>query len=103
RAVSELKMTSEVSIRGGQKVATCAGRRVDPGPTPRAEYTFTASDPVNIRLTLLAINDVALTGVSGEVFTQIGRRLARELPLKPTVMVAHTNGLGGDISRIGER
>ena len=70
-------MTTEVSIRGGQKVVTCPGRRVDPGPTPRAGY-FTDADAVNIRLTLLTINDVALAGVSGEVFTVIGRRLARE-------------------------
>ena len=97
RAVSAVKMTSEVSIRGGQKVAACPGRRVDPGPTPRTEYTFTDADPVNIRLTLLTINDMALAGVSGEVFTQIGRRLARESPLKPTVMVTHTNGSSGYI------
>jgi len=97
RAVSEVKMTSEVSIRGGQRVATCPGRRVDPGPTPRAAYTFTDADPVNIRLTLLTINDMALAGVSGEVFTQIGRRLSRESPLKPTVMVTHTNGSSGYI------
>lgn len=102
RAVSEVKMTTEVSIRGGQKVATCPGRRVDPGPTPRAEYTFTESDAVNIRLTLLTINDMALAGVSGEVFTEIGRRLARESSLKPTVMVTHTNGSSGYIPSDGE-
>jgi hypothetical protein len=97
RAASDVKTTSDASIRGGQKVVTCPGRRVEPGPTPRAEYKFTDADPVNIRLTLLTINDVALTGVSGEVFTLIAQRLARESRLKPTIMVTHTNGSSGYI------
>ena len=97
RAAAEVKTTTEVSIRGGQKVVTCPGRRVEPGPTPRAEYKFTDADPVNIRLTLLTMNDVALAGVSGEVFTLIAQRLARESRLKPTIMVTHTNGSSGYI------
>jgi neutral/alkaline ceramidase-like enzyme len=97
RAASDVKMTTDASIRGGQTVVTCPGRRVDPGPTPRAEYTFSDADPVNIRLTLLTINEVALAGVSGEVFTLIAQRLARESRLKPTIMVTHTNGSSGYI------
>ena len=97
RAASDVKTTSVASIRGGQKVVTCPGRRVEPGPTPRAEYQFTDADPVNIRLTLLTVNDVALAGVSGEVFTMIAQRLARESRLKPTIMVTHTNGSSGYI------
>jgi len=97
RAASDVKTTTDASIHGGQKVVTCPGRRVEPGRTPRAEYTFTDADPVNIRLTLLTINDIALAGVSGEVFTVIAQRLARESPLKPTIMVTHTNGSSGYI------
>jgi hypothetical protein len=52
---------------------------------------------VNIRLGLVAINDVALAGVSGEVFTLIAQRLRREMPLAHTVMVTHTNGSSGYI------
>jgi len=97
RAAAEVKTTADVSIRGAQKVVTCPGRRVEPGPTPRAEYKFTDADPVSIRLTLLTMNDVALAGVSGEVFTLIAQRLARESRLKPTIMVTHTNGSSGYI------
>jgi neutral ceramidase len=97
RAASNVTTTSEVSIRGAQKVITCPGRRVDPGPTPRAEYTFKDADPVNIRLGLLVINDVALAGVSGEVLTPIAQRLKRESPVAHTIMVTHTNGSSGYI------
>jgi neutral ceramidase len=97
RAASSVKTTAEASIRGAQKVVTCPGRRVEPGPTPRAEYKFNDADPVNIRLGLLTINDVALAGVSGEVFTLIAQRLQRESPYSHTVMVTHTNGSSGYI------
>jgi hypothetical protein len=97
RAAATVTTTTEASISGAQKVVTCPGRRVDPGPTPRAEYTFTDADPVTIRLGLLRINDVALAGVSGEVFTLIARRLARESPVRHTIMVTHTNGSSGYI------
>ena len=97
RAAADVKTTTDASIRGAQNVVTCPGRRVEPGPTPRAEYKFTDADPVNIRLTLLNLNDVALAGVSGEVFTLIAQRLARESRLKPTIMVTHTNGSSGYI------
>jgi neutral ceramidase len=97
RAASQMTTSAEASIRGGQKVVTCPGRRVEPGPTPRAEYKFADSDPVNIRLGLLMINDIALAGVSGEVFTLIAQRLQRESPVPHTVMVTHTNGSSGYI------
>jgi hypothetical protein len=97
RAASGIRTTADARIRGGQQVVTCPGRRVEPGPTPRAEYKFNDTDPVNIRLGLLMINDVAIAGVSGEVFTLIAQRLKRESPFQHTVMVTHTNGSSGYI------
>ncbi len=84
-------------IFGKQQVVSCPGRRVDPGPTPRKEYTWQDSDAVNIRLGLLMINDIALAGVSGEVMTMIHQRLKRESPLSHTIMVTHANGASGYI------
>jgi hypothetical protein len=97
RAAAGIKATADVSLRGASRTVTCPGRRVEPGPTPRAEYKFNDADPVNIRLSLLMINDLALAGVSGEVFTLIARRLQKESPARPTVMVTHTNGSSGYI------
>jgi len=97
RAASNVQGSPDATIRAGQTVVTCPGRRVDPGPTPRAQYTFTDADPVTIRLSLLTINDIALAGVSGEVFTTIAQRLQRELAFAHTVMVTNTNGSSGYI------
>lgn len=90
-------LTSQASIYTGQKVITCEGRRLTPGPRPRANYTWEDADPVNIRLSLIRINDVALTGVSGEVFTRIYMHLRTDSPLNATVMITHANGSSGYI------
>jgi len=97
RVAGSIKTAPEATIWGAQQVATCPGRRVEPGPTPRADYKFTDADPVPIRLGLLIIDRVALAGVSGEVFTLIAQRLKRESPFSHTVMLTHTNGSSGYI------
>ncbi len=90
-------MSSQASIAGSQRVVTCPGRRVGVGPTPRVEYTFNDADPVNIRLSMLRLDNVALGGVSGEVFTPISQHLKKESPFNDTVMVTHANGSSGYI------
>jgi hypothetical protein len=97
RAAATIKTVPDASLRGAHRVVTCPGRRVEPGPTPRAEYKFNDADPVSIRLSLLMINDIALAGVSGEVFTLIAQRLQKASPARHTVMVTHTNGSSGYI------
>jgi hypothetical protein len=90
-------MSAQATIGGAQRVITCPGRRVAPGPMPRAQYTFDDADPVNIRLSLLRLNEVALAGVSGEVFTHIYQHLKKASPLNGTIMVTHANGSSGYI------
>jgi len=97
RAAENVQNMPGARLRGAQNVVSCPGRRVEPGPTPRAEYRFNDADPVNIRLGLLMIGQVALAGVSGEVFTLIARRLRRESPFNHTIMVTHANGSSGYI------
>jgi len=97
RVANSIRTSGEARVWGAQSVVTCAGRRVEPGSTPRAEYKFTDSDPVKIRLGLLMIGQVAISGVSGEVLTSIGLRLKRESPFSQTMMVTHANGSSGYI------
>jgi hypothetical protein len=97
RAAGAIKTSPDARIRGAQQVVTCPGRRVEPDPTPRAEYRFTDSNPVDIRLELLTIGQVAIGGVSGEVLTSIGQRLKRESPFPNTIMITHANGSSGYI------
>ncbi len=91
------KMSTEARISGSQKVLTCPGQKVAPGPESRKVYTFEKADPVNIRLSLLMLNNIAITGVSGEVLTPILQRLQKESPIKDTIMVGYANGYSGYI------
>lgn len=97
RIARKIRTSPRARIRAAQRVITCPGQRVDPGPRPRKQYTFSDADPVNIRISLLVLNEVAFAGVSGEVLTMIGQRLKRESPFTNTIMVTHTNGSSGYI------
>ena len=90
-------MSSQARIESAQRVITCPGQQVTLGPTPRTTHTFMDAEPVNIRLSLLKLNDVALTGVSGEVFTRIYQHLKKDSPFTATIMVTHANGSSGYI------
>lgn len=90
-------MSPQARIWGSQQVLTCPGELVEKGPAPRKDYKFTDADPVNIRLSLLMLNQIALTGVSGEVLTPIFQRLQKDSPYTDTIMVTHANGLSGYI------
>lgn len=85
-----------VRIRGRQKVVTVPGKE-ETSYQADGDYDFGSADPVDIRLSLLMLDYVALTGVSGEVLTGIGLRLKKESPVEQTVMLTHTNGSVGYI------
>ncbi len=97
RVADSIKTTGAARIRTAQRVVTCPGKRTVQAPGRGREYKFEDSDPVAIRLSLLVINDIAITGVSGEVFTDIGLRLKKESPFNRTIMVTHCNGSSGYI------
>ena len=95
RTAEKIKTSPRASIRGAQKVVTCPGQKLVPGPRGRADGRFEDAEPVPIRLSLLRVNDIAITGVSGEVLTMVGQRLKRESKLPNTMMVTHCNGSSG--------
>jgi len=89
-------MSPQAAVEGAQRVISCPGRRWERGDRPRLEYKWQDADPVNIRISLLRLNDVAFAGVSGEVFTNIYLHLQRVSPFN-TIMVTHANGSSGYI------
>ena len=98
RVANRIKdLSPQANLWGSQRVIHCPGRKVVPGPHPRGVFKFEDAAPVNIRLSLLTLNNVALTGVSGEVLTPIYLRLEKESRFHNTIMVTHANGLSGYI------
>ena len=83
---------STVRIYGDQKIVTCPGRqRTDQGRGGVAG-TYKDSDPVDIRLGLLMIGDVAVASVDGNPYAAIGLRLKKESPYAKTMMTTKANG-----------
>jgi neutral ceramidase len=84
--------TTSARIFGDQKTISCPGRqRTDTG---RAGFPGSYKDagPVELRLSLVMIGDIAFGGVNGEVFNLIAQRLKKESRYARTMMATLTNG-----------
>ena len=88
--------SAQARIWGAQTVVTCPGQRAS-GETGSSEYKTQPRDPVQIRLGLVAIHDVALAAVGGELATRIGQRVRNEGPLVKTIVVTQAGGSVGYI------
>lgn len=93
RVMSNIKrLEANTSIVAGQNTVTCPGRkRIDTG-REGAPGSYEDGDPVNIRLGVLRIGNVALASVDAELYSEIGQRLKRESSMTNTVMVTLANG-----------
>ena len=81
-----------VDIRGSHAIISCPGReRTDTG---RAGFPgqYRDADPIDIRIGLLMIGDIAIGAVNAEVFNLIAQSLKRESPYARTMMATLTNG-----------
>jgi Neutral/alkaline non-lysosomal ceramidase, N-terminal len=86
------RVSGEVRIAGAQKVASCPGRmRTDKG-REGLPGTYKDADPVQIRLGMLGIGDVAITSVNAEVYNLISQRMKKQSPMANTMMVTLANG-----------
>ena len=94
RVAGGIRTSPRARIRGAQKVVSCPGQRAPKGVSPARDLNIQFEDapPVDIRLSLVMVGQVAIAGVSGEVLTRIGERLKKESPFTRTMMVTHANG-----------
>jgi neutral ceramidase len=82
-----------VPIYGVEKTVSCPGReRTDTG---RAGFSgsYVDANPVDLRLSLLMVGDVAIAGVNAEIFNLISQRLKKESRFEHTMMATLTNGM----------
>ena len=95
RVAERITMSPNAVIGAAQKVVSCPGRKLTSAPGIRKHHEFVDAEPVDIRLSLIRINDITLAGISGEVFTLVSQRVKRESPSRNTVVIAHCNGSSG--------
>ena len=87
------RMSGSGQIFGGQKMVSFPGRERTNAGRAGYEGTYKDGKPVELRLGLLLIDDIAFGTVNAEVFNLIAQRLKRESPLARTMMVTLTNGM----------
>jgi len=87
------RLEDEIRIYGSRKTVTCPGRtRTDTNNRQGKPGTYEDGDPVNIKLSLLELGDIAFAGVNAEVYNPIAQRLQKESPIANTIFVSITNG-----------
>ena len=86
------RMESSIRIDGRQKTVQCPGRQRTDSGRAGVPGTYRDAAPVDIRLGLLKIGDIAVGAVNAEVFNLIAQRLKRESPYARTMMATLTNG-----------
>ena len=84
---------SDVEIDGSVKTVSCPGRTRTNDGRAGIEGTYRDADPVEIKLGLLRIGDIAIGAVNAEVFNLIAQRLKKESPYARTMMATLTNGM----------
>jgi hypothetical protein len=83
---------SNVQIWGKQEILTIPGRtRTNTGREGKPG-TYENGSPVDIRLGVLGIDDIALATVNAEVYNMIAQQLKKASPMTKTVMVTVSNG-----------
>jgi neutral ceramidase len=82
----------EVAIWGAQKTISCPGRQRTNAGREGEPGAYKDSDPVNLRLGMVGIGDIALTAVNAEVYTMISQRMKKHSALANTVLVTLANG-----------
>jgi neutral ceramidase len=94
RVMTEItRMEGSPRISAAQSTVTCPGRHRTDSVREGSPGTYEEGDPVNIRLGVLRIGNVALTTVDAEVYSAIERRLKEASPVANTVMVTLANGM----------
>ena len=98
--------TREVALWGMQTSVVCPGRKpAEPFQSAAVgsfltgafwdKFKMADSDPAKIPLHLIMVNDIAIAGVSGEVFTEIGEHFKRDSLFDRTFMVTNLPGGAG--------
>jgi len=86
------RMSTSPAITADQKMITCPGRKRIDSVREGSPGKYEEGDPVNIRLGVLRIGDVALASVDAEIYSPIALRLKKASPVANTVVVTLANG-----------
>jgi neutral ceramidase len=84
----------DVRIWGTQQVITLPGRTRTDARREGTPATYEDGPPVDLRLGMLGIGDIALTSIDSEIYNMFAQNLKKASPMTNTVMVTISNGRG---------
>jgi neutral ceramidase len=88
------RMSTDGRIFGAQKMIRFSGRdRIGQGRAA-VEATYKDGPDVQLRLSLLMIDDIAIGGGNAEIFNLIAQRFKKESPIGRSIFVSMANGSG---------
>ncbi|MCK4966129.1 neutral/alkaline non-lysosomal ceramidase N-terminal domain-containing protein, partial [bacterium] len=93
RVAEEIETSSTGSVSCSQRFITLPGKKRSASNIQKGGWE--PGPDFKIRLSVLKVGNVVFTGVSGEVFTQIGMQVKELSPYKNTCMISHCNGSSG--------
>jgi neutral ceramidase len=94
REIDPARMATGGEISAAQKMISFPGRNRQGQGRAGVEATYTDGPDVQLRLSLLMIDDIAIGGCNAEIFNMIGQRFKRESPVGRSVFVSMANGMG---------
>jgi neutral ceramidase len=87
-------LSDQVTIGGASESFSCPGRdRLDTSAREGVLPPYADGAPVNIKVGMLRVGDIALASVNGEVYSEIAARLKRESPVSKLMLVTLANGM----------
>ena len=94
REMDSNRMATGGKIAAGQKMISFPGRdRIGQGRAA-VEGQYKDGADVNLRLSLLMIDDIAIGGCDAEIYNMIAVRFKRESPIGRSIFVSMANGAG---------
>jgi len=94
REVDATRMATGGKIVAAQKMINFPGRdRIGQGRAG-VEATYKDGADVQLRVSLLMIDDIAIAGCDAEIFNMIAQRFKRESPIGRSIFVSMANGSG---------
>jgi neutral ceramidase len=88
------RLSTDGRIFAAQKMVSFPGRdRIGQGRAG-VEATYKDGPDIQLRLSLLMIDDIAIGGGNAEIFNMIAQRFKRESPIGRAIFVSMTNGSG---------
>jgi hypothetical protein len=94
REMTTARMATGGRIFAAQKIISFPGRdRIGQGRAG-VDATYKDGPDVQLRLSLLIIDDIAIGGCNAEIFNMIAQRFKRESPIGRSILVSMANGSG---------